>query len=191
MDTERIVCTVVIPFEKHNRFIITCQNRVNCVCNPIRLSQVEIYTHSNGPWWRLLTPNTYTYITLYMNHTVTRSCSIPLQFVHSVYRRYEPWYRMGALGFQIIVNSNLCWTFFQTNINKTSKVCITAHLWWESTCNLVDSPGKQSFSNAENVSMSWRHYKNIVRHTAHAIVSWPNPKQWLMIHTSGLMMMIR
>ena len=34
-------------------------------------------------------------------------------------------------------------------------------------------------------------YKNIVRHTAHTIVSWPNPKQWLMIHTSGLMMIIR
>ena len=30
-----------------------------------------------------------------------------------------------------------------------------------------------------------------VRHTGHAIVSWPNPKQWLMIHTSGLMMIIR
>ena len=34
-------------------------------------------------------------------------------------------------------------------------------------------------------------HKNIVRHTAHTIVSWPNPKQWLMIHTSGLMMIIR
>ena len=26
--------------------------------------------------------------------------------------------------------------------------------------------------------------KNIVRHTAHTIVSWPNPKQWLKIHRS-------
>ena len=34
-------------------------------------------------------------------------------------------------------------------------------------------------------------HKNIVRYTAHTIVSWPNPKQWLMIHTSGLMMIIR
>ena len=32
--------------------------------------------------------------------------------------------------------------------------------------------------------------KNIVKHTAHTIVSWPNPKQWLMVHTSGLMMVI-
>ena len=30
-------------------------------------------------------------------------------------------------------------------------------------------------------------HKNIVRQTAHTIVSWPNPKQWLTIHTSDLM----
>ena len=34
-------------------------------------------------------------------------------------------------------------------------------------------------------------HKNIERHTAHTIVSWPNPKQWVMVHTSDLMMMIR
>ena len=28
------------------------------------------------------------------------------------------------------------------------------------------------------------------RHTAHTIVSWPNPKQWQMVHTSDLMMII-
>ena len=32
--------------------------------------------------------------------------------------------------------------------------------------------------------------KNIERHTAHTIVSWPNPKQWLIVHTSDLMMII-
>ena len=34
-------------------------------------------------------------------------------------------------------------------------------------------------------------YKNIGRQTAHGIVSWPNPKQWLMGHTSDLMKIIR
>ena len=29
------------------------------------------------------------------------------------------------------------------------------------------------------------------RHTAHTIVSWPNPKQWVIVHTSDLMMIIR
>ena len=33
--------------------------------------------------------------------------------------------------------------------------------------------------------------KNIKRHTAHTIVSWPNPKQWVIVHTSDLMMIIR
>ena len=34
-------------------------------------------------------------------------------------------------------------------------------------------------------------YKNIKRHTAHTIVSWPNTKQWMIVHTSDLMMIIR
>ena len=33
--------------------------------------------------------------------------------------------------------------------------------------------------------------KNIERHTVHTIVSWPNPKQWVIVHTSDMMMMIR
>ena len=35
------------------------------------------------------------------------------------------------------------------------------------------------------------HHKNIERHTAHTIVSWPNPKQWVIVHTSKLMMIMR
>ena len=34
-------------------------------------------------------------------------------------------------------------------------------------------------------------YKNIDRHTAYTIVSWPNPKQGIIVHTSDLMMIIR
>ena len=33
--------------------------------------------------------------------------------------------------------------------------------------------------------------KNIDRHTAHTIVSWHNPKQWVIVHTSDLMMIMR
>ena len=33
-------------------------------------------------------------------------------------------------------------------------------------------------------------YKNIERNTADSIVSWPNPKQWVIVHTSDLIMMI-
>ena len=34
-------------------------------------------------------------------------------------------------------------------------------------------------------------HKNIEKHTAHTIVSWPSPKQWVIVHTSDLMMIIR
>ena len=34
-------------------------------------------------------------------------------------------------------------------------------------------------------------YKNIERYTADTIVSWPNPKQWGIVHTSDLMLIIR
>ena len=34
-------------------------------------------------------------------------------------------------------------------------------------------------------------HKYIERHTAHTIVSWPNPKQWIIVHNSDLMMVIR
>ena len=34
-------------------------------------------------------------------------------------------------------------------------------------------------------------HKNIEIHTAHTSVSRPNPKQWVIVHTSDLMMIIR
>ena len=33
--------------------------------------------------------------------------------------------------------------------------------------------------------------KNIERHTAHTIVSWPDPKQWQIDHASDFMMIIK
>ena len=36
-----------------------------------------------------------------------------------------------------------------------------------------------------------KNHINIERHTALTIVSWPNPKQWIMVHTSDLMMISR
>ena len=33
--------------------------------------------------------------------------------------------------------------------------------------------------------------KNIERHTVHTIGSWPNPKQWVIVHASDLIMIIR
>ena len=42
------------------------------------------------------------------------------------------------------------------------------------------------------MSMTLYMLKNIERHTADTIVSWPNPKQqWIIVHSSDLMMLIR
>ena len=37
----------------------------------------------------------------------------------------------------------------------------------------------------------WAKWKNMERHMAHTIVSWPNSEQWVIVHTSDLMMIIR
>ena len=39
--------------------------------------------------------------------------------------------------------------------------------------------------------LSCHYHKNIKRHTADTIVSLPNPKQWVIVHTSDFMMIIR
>ena len=38
---------------------------------------------------------------------------------------------------------------------------------------------------------AWSIYKNIERHTANAIVSWPNPQHWQMSHTSDSILILR
>ena len=40
--------------------------------------------------------------------------------------------------------------------------------------------------NRRYFHIDWLHRKHIERHTAHTIVSWPNPKQWIIVHTSFL-----
>ena len=45
--------------------------------------------------------------------------------------------------------------------------------------------------NDDSVNDEKHTNKNIERHTADTIVSWPNPKQWVIVQTSDLMMIIR
>ena len=40
--------------------------------------------------------------------------------------------------------------------------------------------------NRRYFHIDWLHRKHIERHTAHTIVSWPNPKQWIIVNTSFL-----
>ena len=48
----------------------------------------------------------------------------------------------------------------------------------------------QRTGDAESASMSLRQYENIGRHTALTIVSRPNPKQWQMVRSFNLRMLI-
>ena len=59
------------------------------------------------------------------------------------------------------------------------------YIWWRVQ---FGNGFSSSFSHAY---CKWYNGKNIKRHTAHTIVSWPNPKQWIIVHTSDLMMIIR
>ena len=90
-------------------------------------------------------------------------------------------------GMPIIImiyhNSTNIWVFNKFGVCIHSKP--THKLYWtRHSCTIA---------NKVHVSVNWMKnlHKNIVRHTAHTIVSCPYPKQWLMIHTSGLMMIIR
>ena len=57
---------------------------------------------------------------------------------------------------------------------------LTLHLEYWSTRAIIE----------HNMNLHLNH-KNIEKHTAHTIVSWPNPKQWKLDHTCDLMMIIR
>ena len=70
------------------------------------------------------------------------------------------------------VKFGLGWTY-RTSLNAVT-VVVQVMLW---CCQAILTVAKT--------------YKNIERHTAHTIVSWPSPKQWIIVHTSDLMMIIR
>ena len=94
------------------------------------------------------------------------SCTLQNNFQHTLHWEIWMWYgKPGMLGMAFI------WPCFNT------KTMIS---------------GMNIFYHKDHVSMKlYLLYKNIERHTVHTIVSWPNPKQWVIVHTSNLMMIIR
>ena len=58
--------------------------------------------------------------------------------------------------------------------------------WWRHHNNQIWYWQRREFSN-----FTQHDRKNIERYSADTIVSWPNPKQWVIVHTSDLMMIIR
>ena len=87
---------------------------------------------------------------------------------------YEPCYQACVHQWQMLAGSH------QTRCRQS--------LWCEcqSGISIKDCYAMFCFICVVNIS-----YKHIERHTAHTIVSWPNPEQWVMVHTSDFMMIIR
>ena len=117
------------------------------------------------------------------------------------YLRFDLWCVAIRLSFVTLACFNLR-IFLLAQINSTD-IHVGAKFEWDLSTktdeveNFLYSGFLQSslwysleIIDAESVFMSWRHYKNIKRHTAHTITSWHNPKQWQMVHTSDLMMII-
>ena len=71
---------------------------------------------------------------------------------------------------------------------STLKICsnISGCLFTELHIIFIET----EISNWVRFIYQW-HYKNIESRTACTIVPWPNPKQWVIVHTSDLMMIIR
>ena len=73
---------------------------------------------------------------------------------------------------------------FDNKAPQSSTYCpflrVSANAWWIHSQRAGDA----------DFSMSFRHYESTERHASHIIVSWPNPKQLQMVHTSDLIMMI-
>ena len=80
--------------------------------------------------------------------------------------------------------------FYLIHVKKNNKV---PHNWalCEGNPPVTGWPSSLRAGDMESGSMSWRYHKNRERHTAHTIVSWPNPKLLVIVHTSDLMMIIR
>ena len=130
----------------------------------------------------------------------------------AAWRPFWKWYRWKSIGFCLWPPSTCIW-YLKLKFQRKLDLCSGNHVVYRQTDRRTDGQGESSIPLSNFVG---RGYNNIVksaymincpyiryqilalkspnikrRHTAHTIVSWPNPEQWLMIHTSNLIMIIR
>ena len=98
-------------------------------------------------------------------------------------------YRMAAISDDI---------FKCISLNQNSCILMTISLKFVPQGLINNTPALVQIMAWHRSSLQWRKpvicavaHKNIERHTAHTTVSWPYPKQWVIVHTSDLMMIIR
>ena len=100
--------------------------------------------------------------------------------------------RMGYhLVFIISTHFVLLVTKFNWHLNAHTHMYVTFPSLFLSSKQPMNESLVCHVKYTECVNVCYCIQKNIERHTAHTIVSWPNPKQWVTLHTSDLMMIIR
>ena len=86
------------------------------------------------------------------------------------------------------------WFVSKIDIRKTGVVVKYIGIWNHNYVNEIQSIAFQLNINdfPVAVKLPYSSYpKNIEIHTVHTIHSWPNPKQWVIVHTFDLMMIKR
>ena len=114
---------------------------------------------------------------------------------YSVEQNYLPIPRLQqnnrwSVGMEVISCHPSWWMWLLIHIginsNMLGKGATSDHTNHGSSCALTKTCIFTSFSNSPTFIQ-----KKIERHTADTIVSWPNPKQWVIFHTSDSMKIIR
>ena len=105
----------------------------------------------------------------------------------------RPSYLHTGVSYTCIMTS-LCWTGDQTVAQMPEVKTKKKHLWRDKNIPGCLCPYQGCWCHGslyrQDISSLGIAYKNIERHTADTIVSWPNPKQWVIVHTSDLMMKV-
>ena len=79
---------------------------------------------------------------------------------------------------------------FLCQVPTDDKLLLAQLMAWNSICILSALADIILQRHNAVLQMTYNH-KNTERHTAHTIVSWPNPKQWATVHTSDLTMIVK
>ena len=93
-------------------------------------------------------------------------------FVHIQAEAKLPQFLHGICRFIFCMNMDILFNF-QSNVFRRVGSTLSQHSHW------LDADTRRK-------AIIWTN-KNIERHTAHTIVSWPNPKQGVIVHTSDMM----
>ena len=116
-----------------------------------------------------------------------------VQFPSHVYHVLDSSQTIGAI---LIKNVYFKTFFVYCCVLRLDTVAMTVDNGFNNKGNQWSSAQMHAFQQVSADEIQHNHicpkhsYKNIERRTAHTIVSWPNPKQWVIVHTSDLMMII-